>query len=65
MLKARKIFSPKKRVYLAALGLSCATQVFVAVFGIYFPDQGSDLGLLYWEHGVLATGSPGKSPERF
>ena len=33
----------------------------VAACGIWFPDQGLDLGPLHWEHGVLATGSPGKS----
>ena len=32
--------------------------------GIYFPDQGSNLGPLHWEHGVLATGPPGKCPNR-
>ena len=25
------------------------------------PDQGLNMGPLHWEHGVLATGSPGKS----
>ena len=32
-----------------------------AACGIQFPDQGSDLDSLYWEHRVLATGPPGKS----
>ena len=27
------------------------------------PDQGSNLGCLHWELGVLATGPPGKSQE--
>ena len=27
-------------------------QVLVAACGISFPDQGSNLGLLHWEHGV-------------
>ena len=27
------------------------------------PDQGLNLGLLHWEHGVLATEAPGKFPE--
>ena len=27
------------------------------------PDQGSNLGRLHWELGVLATGPPGKSQE--
>ena len=30
--------------------------------GIQFPDQGSNPGLLHWEHGVLSTAPPGKSP---
>ena len=29
--------------------------------GIWFPNQGSNLGPLHWEHGVLAIGSPRKS----
>ena len=29
----------------------------------YFPDQGLNLGLLHWEHGVLATGPPRKFQE--
>ena len=41
-------------IYLTASGLSVAC-------GIYFPDQGSNLGSLLWEHGVVATGPPGKS----
>ena len=32
-----------------------------AAQGIWFPDQGLSLGPLHWEHGVLATGPPGKS----
>ena len=31
--------------------------------GILFPDQGSNPGPLHWEHGVLATGPPGKSQD--
>ena len=31
---------------------------------IYFPDQGESPGSLHWEHGVLATGPPGKSQNR-
>ena len=34
---------------------------FVAAYGIQFPNQGSNPGSLHWEHGVLATGPPGKS----
>ena len=29
--------------------------------GIWFLDQGSNWALLHWEHGVPATGPPGKS----
>ena len=34
----------------------------VSAGGIYFPDQGQNLGPLHWEHGASATGPPGKSP---
>ena len=37
-------------------------QVLVAAYGIYFPDQGLNPDYLHGEHGVLATGPPGKSP---
>ena len=40
-------------IYLTALGLSAAC-------GIWFPDQGWNLGSLHWEYGVLATGPTGK-----
>ena len=33
----------------------------VAAYEIRFPDQGSNLGSLLWEHAVFATGPPGKS----
>ena len=33
----------------------------VAASRIQFPDQGSNLGPLHWEHSVLTTGPPGKS----
>ena len=32
-----------------------------AAYGIQFPDQGSNLGPLHWEHRPLASGPPGKS----
>ena len=32
-----------------------------AACGIQFPDQGSNPGPRHWQHGVLATGPPGKS----
>ena len=33
----------------------------VVACGIQYPDQGSNLSLLHWDLGVLATGWPGKS----
>ena len=52
----------KISIYLAAPGLSCSTwNLLVAVCGIQFPDQQSNPGPLQWEHGILATGPPGKS----
>ena len=49
-------------IYFAALGLSCGmNDLLVVVCGIYFPDQGSNLGPLHWELRVLATGPPAKS----
>ena len=32
---------------------------------IWFPEQGSNFGLLCWEHGVIATGHPGKLTDDF
>ena len=53
----------KNIFYLAALRLSCITKdlYLVAPCGIQFPDQGSNLGPLHWEHGVLVTAPPVKS----
>ena len=49
-------------LYLAVLGLSFGIQdLLVAPYRISFPDRGSNLDPLHWEHRVLATGSPGKS----
>ena len=45
------------RVLVAPRGL------LVAACGLKFPDQGSNLGPLHWECGVLSTGPPGKSLE--
>ena len=36
----------------------------VTACGIWFPGQELNLGPLHWEHWVLATGPPGKSPRR-
>ena len=30
--------------------------------GSLFPNQGSNLGILHWRHGLLTTEPPGKSP---
>lgn len=35
--------------------------VLFAAYGIYFPDQGWNPGSQHSEHGVSATGRPGKS----
>ena len=40
---------------------SCGIQTLSCACGIWFPDQGSNLGPLRWEHGVLTTGAPWKS----
>ena len=37
-------------------------RVLAVACGIQFSDQGSNLGPLHWECGVLATGPRGKSP---
>ena len=42
--------------------LVLAWEFLVAVYGIWFPDQGLNLIPLHWEHSVLATGPPEKSP---
>ena len=41
--------------------LVAACKLLVTACGIYFPDRGSNPGPLHWEHGVSATGPPGKS----
>ena len=52
-----------KFIYLGMLGLSCSMQILSCGMWDLVPSPGSNPGPLYWEHGVLATGSPGKSPE--
>ena len=49
-----------RKIFLLASWLQFADSL-VAACGIWFPDQGLNLGPLRWEHGVLDTGSPGKS----
>ena len=46
-----------------ASSLVVACELLVAACGIYFPNQGLNLGPLHWECRVLATGPPGKSPQ--
>ena len=41
--------------------LAAAGELLNVACGVQFPDQGSNPGPLYWEHRVLATGSPGRS----
>ena len=56
-------------VYLAVPGLSCGMKdllvarygLSVAAHGIQFLDQGSSPSPLHWKHGVLASGTLGKS----
>ena len=55
-------------IYLAVLDLSCSMRdlfscsmgTLSSACGIQFPDYGLNPGPLHWEHGVLATGPPGK-----
>ena len=47
---------------ISAIFLNCLFyQVLVVACGIKFPEQGSNLGPLHWEHGILAIGPTGKS----
>ena len=50
---------------MGSLIVTAAWELSVVAYGIKFPDQGSKPGPLHWEHGVLATGPPGKSQELF
>lgn len=48
--------------YLALPYLSCGKRsILVAVYGVWFPNQGLNPGPLHWEHRVLAIGQPDKS----
>ena len=38
--------------------LVAACELLVVAGGLQFPDKGLNLGPLFWEHGVLATGPP-------
>lgn len=42
-----------------------AWEFLVMAYGIKFPSQGLNSGLLHWELGFLATGSPGNSLSSF
>ena len=47
---------------LTQLGATLSPEPCVMAWGAHaFPDQGSNLGPLLWEHGVSATGPPEKS----
>ena len=54
-------------IYLTAPGSSLSKRDLFFFFSsccmwnLQLPDQGSNLGLLHWELGVLVTGPPGKS----
>ena len=41
--------------------LVASCELLVEICGICFPDQGSNLGLLHWEHRIVGPGPPGKS----
>ena len=56
---ARGIFSLHCGTWDTFLVVEC--RIFVEACGIQFPDQGSNLGPLLWEHGVSSIGPPGKS----
>ena len=59
----------KKGIYLAARGQLAGSLVqylnTVEACRTRFPDQGLNLGPLHWEHGILASGPPGKSPKSY
>ena len=46
----------------SARPLLATRELLVVAGGIWFPDQGLNLGPLHWELGVLATGPAGKFP---
>ena len=54
-----RLLLKKKKNYL--FGCTRSAESLVEVCGIEFPNQGSNLGPLQWESGVLATGPAGKS----
>ena len=45
-----------------ARSLAAACKLLVGACGFWFPHQGSNPSFLHWEHGLLATGPPRKSP---
>ena len=49
-------------IYLAVPSCGCGMRTLSCSMWNWFPDQGSNPGPLHWEHRVLATGPPGKSP---
>ena len=50
-------------MHLALLGLRWGMWTLSCTCEIYFPDKGSNPGLLRWEYSISATGPPGKVPK--
>ena len=63
-LKEPSIVYFKKKKFIYLFGCTRSAGSLVEVCGIKFPNQGSNLGPLQWESGVLATGPPEKSFNR-
>ena len=60
----RQVLVATHGILVAACGIfSCSMQALSCGMRDLVPDQGSNLGPLHWEHGVLTTGRPGKSQE--
>ena len=47
--------------HVGSLVVACALLTVCVACEVLFPDQGSNLGTLHWEHGMLVTGPAGKS----
>ena len=61
LLSSGGILSPLLLIFFKKIIFIWLLQVFLWHMGIQFPGPGIDPGPLCWEHGVLATGLPGKS----
>ena len=55
------VCSRSQMQHVGSLAFISACELLVAACRIQFPDQGSNLSPLHWQHGVLATGPQGKS----